>query len=132
MLIGLNKYGSLTENMINGIRKGMARKAEWAEKAKVETAARDARTADANLDLTGLLDAFATAISNGLKAPKLVVGNLRITRAKDNSRNPGFLYVNLNAEYYEDRTYYGKISPAGEFFAGRDCTDEIFKDVINN
>lgn len=128
MLIGLGKYGSLTENMLNGIKKGMARKAEWAEKNKAESAARDARTADAELDLTGLLNAFANAVANGLKAPKLTVGNLYITRAKDHSKNPGYLYVSTVGSY-EDRTYLGKISPEGEFFAGRDCTDEIFNDV---
>ncbi len=128
MLTGLGKFGSLTENMLNGIKKGMARKAEWAEKNAQESKQRDERTADAELDLTGLLNAFAAAVANGLKAPKLTVGNLYITRAKDTSRNPGYLYVSTVGSY-EDRTYLGKISPAGEFFAGRDCTDEIFNDV---
>jgi len=128
MLDGLNRYGSLTENMLNGINKGMARKAQWAEENKKAAEKSDARTADAELDLTGLLNAFAAAVANGLKAPKLTVGNLFITRAKDTSRNPGYLYVSTVGSY-EDRTYLGKISPAGEFFAGRDCTDEIFNDV---
>ena len=129
MLASLNDWGRLTEGQENAVRKGMARKTEWAEKNKTESATRDARTADAELDLTGLLNAFAAAVENGLKAPKLTVGNLRITRAKDNSRNPGYLYVGTDAPDYEDRVYLGKISPAGEFFAGRDCTDEIFNDV---
>ena len=129
MLEALYKYGALTPKQEAAVRGGMERKAQWAEKAKVDSKARDERTADASLDLTGLLTAFATAVSNGLKAPKLVVGNLLITRAKDHSKNPGHLYVNTNGDY-EDRTYLGKISPAGEFFAGRDCTDEIFKDVV--
>lgn len=129
MLEALYKYGALTAKQEAAVRKGVARKAEWAEKNKAESVERDARTADAELDLTGLLTAFASAVESGLKAPKLVVGNLLITRAKDHSRNPGYLYVNTNGDY-DDRTYLGKISPAGEFFAGRDCTDEIFKDVI--
>ena len=129
MLEALYKYGHLTPKQEAAVRGGMARKAGWAEKNKAANAERDARTADAELDLTGLLTAFAAAVASGLKAPKLTVGNLRITRAKDNSRNPGHLYVNLNAPDYEDRTYLGKINPAGEFFAGRDCTDEIFNDV---
>jgi hypothetical protein len=106
----------------------MARKAQWADENKKAAEKSDARTADAELDLTGLLAAFAAAVANGLKAPKLTVGNLFITRAKDTSRNPGYLYVSTVGSY-EDRTYLGKISPAGEFFAGRDCTDEIFNDV---
>jgi hypothetical protein len=130
MLASLNDWGRLTENQEAAVRKGMVRKAEWAEKNKAESAARDKRTADAALDLSGLLNAFANAVASGLKAPKLTIGKLRISRAKDTSRNPGYLYVNLDAADYYDRTYYGKISPAGEFFAGRDCTDEIFKEVV--
>ena len=128
MLSSLNDWGRLTDNQEAAVRKGMVRKTEWAETNAKESKKRDARTADAELDLTGLLNAFAAAVSNGLKAPKLTVGNLFITRAKDTSRNPGYLYVSTVGSY-EDRTYLGKISPAGEFFAGRDCTDAIFNDV---
>jgi len=129
MLEALYKYGALTPKQEAAVRSGMARKAGWAEKNKVDAAARNERTADASLDLSGLLNAFATAVSNGLKAPKLTVGGLLITRAKDHSRNPGYLYVNTVGDY-NDRIYLGKISPAGEFFAGRDCTDDIFKEVV--
>ncbi len=129
MLAALEAFGYLTGPQENAVRKGMARKADWAVKNAAESAERNARTADAELDLTGLLNAFKAAYDSGLKAPKLTVGKFRISRAKDHSKNPGYLYVNLNAEYYEDRTYYGKISPAGEFFAGRDCTDAIFENV---
>lgn len=128
MLAAIETYGALTEKQEAAVRKGMARKATWAEKNAAEKKEREARTADAELDLSGLLSAFASAVASGLKAPKLVVGNLLISRAKDHSRNPGYLYVNTNGDY-EDRVYLGKISPAGEFFAGRDCTDEIFNDV---
>jgi len=129
MLANVRQWGRLTEKQEAAVRKGMARKAGWAKKNAEEAAVRNARTAEAKLDLSGLLNAFAAAVESGLKAPKLHVGNLRITRAKNNSRNPGYLYVNANADNYDDRTYFGKISPEGEFFAGRDCTDEIFNDV---
>lgn len=129
MLANIRQWGRLTEKQEAAVRKGMARKAEWADKNAKESAKRDARTADAKLDLSGLLNAFASAVESGLKAPKLHVGNLRITRAKDTSRNPGYLYITTNADNYDDRVYLGKISPEGEFFAGRDCTDEIFNDV---
>ena len=128
MLAAIYEYGALTAKQEAAVRSGIARKAAWAEKNAAEKKEREARTADANLDLSGLLNAFANAVASGLKAPKLVVGNLLISRAKDNSRNPGHLYVNTNGDY-DDRTYLGKISPAGEFFAGRDCTPEIFEDV---
>lgn len=128
MLEAIYKFGSLTPGQLAAVEKGVARKTDWAKANKKEATTRDARTANAKLDLSGLLNAFAAAVTSGLKAPKLHIGNLRITRAKDNSRNPGFLYVNLNTDY-EDRTYFGKISPDGKFFAGRDCTDEIFEDI---
>lgn len=128
MLASIAQWGRLTDGQEIAVRAGMARKAEWAKKNAEESKERAARTADADLDLSGLLSAFANAVASGLKAPKLVVGNLLISRAKDHSRNPGYLYVNTN-EAYEDRVYLGKISPAGEFFAGRDCTKEIFEDV---
>jgi hypothetical protein len=128
MLAAIYKFGALTPGQEAAVRKGMARKAAWAEKNKAESAARDARTADASLDFAPLLEKFNNALNAGKRSPTLHVGNLRIEMAKPHSKNPGCLYVTTN-ESYEDRTYLGKITPAGEFFAARACTDELFEEV---
>ena len=75
------------------------------------------------------MEVFTNASASGLKSPTLVVGNLRISLAKAHSKNPGHLYVNLNADEWDDRTYLGKISPAGEFFSVKACTAELFEEI---
>ena len=129
MLAAIEAYGHLTEKQEAAVRKGMARKAEWAAKNATEKNERVAREADTKLDLTRLLEVFTNASASGLKSPKLVVGNLRISLAKAHSKNPGHLYVNLNADEWDDRTYLGKISPAGEFFSVKACTAELFEEI---
>lgn len=49
---------------------------------------------------------------------------LFIKFAAINGRNAGFLYVTDGGDY-ENGTYFGKISPDGEFFPSRECTREI-------
>lgn len=128
MLEAINKYGSLTEKQEAAIRKGMAKKAERQAKYKKDNAERTKRDADAVIDFQPLLDAFANAVASGLRSPVIVVGDLRISRAKDHSKNPGCLYVTTEAAY-EDRVYLGKINPAGEFFSVKACTAEYFDQI---
>ncbi len=62
--------------------------------------------------------AFEHARGSGLKYPKVHVGALRFSIAQDDSRNPGYIYVNVHGEYA------GKISPGGEFSPARETTAE--------
>ncbi len=128
MLAAIYQYGALTEKQEAAVRKGMARKAEWAKRNAADKAERSKRDADAVIDFAPLLEAFANAVASGLRSPVIVVGDLRISRAKDNSKNPGCLYVTDDAAY-EDRTYLGKITPEGEFFSVKACTAEYFEQI---
>lgn len=122
MMENLCRFGSLTENMLAAVQKGLEKScARDAERAKKLAE----RGSDATLSTEGfqrILDAFRNA-SEHLKFPKLRVGGLVITKAPDHGKNAGHLYVKTD-EGYEQSTYLGKITPTGEFFKSRDCTEE--------
>jgi len=79
-------------------------------------------------ELSGLRAKFESAHRNGIKTPVMRVGSLTISRAKDTSTNPGFLYVKRDGEYS------GKISPQGSFVGrddqAREELNEIAGDVL--
>jgi hypothetical protein len=125
MLCRLTAKGSLTEGMLAAVLRGMARQEDWdAQRAAKHN---DWKAEYLGADLSGLTKVFATARASGLKAPKLIVGELRITRAKDDSSNPGFLYINSNEQSSWARMYYGKVSPNSEFMPGRDAPDNMLE-----
>lgn len=76
-------------------------------------------------DVTGIKTMLDKAAET-LKSPAIRIADgetqFRISRAKDTSKNPGFCYV---ASPTFGGAYYGKISPTGEFFAGKDCNDTV-------
>ena len=57
------------------------------------------------------------------KNPKITIGGLTISPAKENSKNPGALYVK------ESGAYLGKIA-GGRFFASRECSQEQQTQVL--
>ena len=112
-----NRMGDLTHGQVDAVRRILARQEERREAA----AARAPSTAGEGFQR--LLAAFKTAIDNGLKTPKIRIGDLTFSRAKATSQNAGFLYVKTSGEYA------GKISPEGRLFA---CShvDQATKDLI--
>jgi hypothetical protein len=75
------------------------------------------------VDVSKILVAFNTAFSNGIKRPKLRLGDFVFSRAPDTGRNAGSVYVK------KGETYLGKVT-GGEFFPVRDCDDTTTKGVI--
>ena len=73
------------------------------------------------VELFGL---FANAKAAQKAKPILRAEGLRISEAKESSRNAGCLYVTDAESHWEDRTYLGKVTPAGEFVRSKDCTDQ--------
>lgn len=73
------------------------------------------------VELFGL---FANAKAAQKAKPILRAEGLRISEAKESSRNAGCLYVTDAEGHWEDREYLGKITPAGEFVRSKACTDE--------
>lgn len=63
------------------------------------------------------------AYAHGVKNPKMRVDGFCFTRAKDNSKNPGCVYVKAGPAY--EATYYGKITRDGVFMPSYDCTRDV-------
>lgn len=122
LLGSLEQYGSLTDRQMETAARltlqSQERKAQWAAERAVREAA--APTVDA----TRLEQSFRTAKSNGLKWPRITMGEMVIKPAGENSKNPGALYVT------EDGQYLGKVM-GGRFFKVRECGDEQEKQVVS-
>jgi len=113
LLVSGIKYGSLTERQEGAIRGMMAKMA-----AKARAEKKDAPVAD----LSRLVALFDKAREKGLKSPKILLAKYRITRAKDSSKNAGYLYIKIDGEYA------GKVSPEG-VCTGRGLSAEVVADL---
>lgn len=119
MLQGIAKYGSLTEKQMAAVQRGMERKAAFeAEKAQREA---DAPT----VDISRIEAAMNTAIENGLKYPRLSLGDFKMTLATSRSKTPGAIFVKDS----ESGEYLGKVM-GGKFLAVRATTQEQVAKVI--
>lgn len=127
LLGDLGKYGDLSPGKVAAVERMIE-----ADKTRKEEAI--ARVEAAPLADTAGVDrlktAFDTAIeksrSKGLRFrwPKITLGNVVISPAGDNSKNPGALYVKSPAE-----GYLGKVA-GGKFIASRECTPEAEQRVL--
>ena len=113
----LQKFGTLTERQIAAVRSAIQKSQERAA-ARVE-----ASPSVAGEGLTRLLSAFHKALDNGLRNPKIRVGNLTFSPAKAASKNYGCLYVKADGEYA------GKITPEGRFLSAYGIGQET-KDLV--
>lgn len=111
----LFKYGSLTERQLAAVRKMVAGDAE-------RRAARTEASKVKDLDMSRLVEIFDNA-SQHLKKPRLVVGDLRFSKAPATGSNAGYLYVKHDGEYA------GKISPEGIFQKAYGCDDETVEAI---
>jgi len=119
MLRGIAKYGSLTEKQMAAVQRGIDRKTAFeAEKAKREA---DAPT----VDISRIEAAMNTALENGLKYPKLSLGEFKMSRASERSKTPGAIFVKDAAS----GEYLGKVM-GGKFLAVRSTTQERVAKVI--
>lgn len=107
----LRSKGDLSENQLAAVRRCLARDAARVE-AKVAV-----QTAAVQVDVSRIEGLFATARKNALKKPTLRVGEVVLSLAGENSRNPGAVYVKRSA----DAAYLGKIV-GGYFQSTPACT----------
>ncbi len=103
----VEKYGSLTPNQL----------------AAAERIATAPAQETKSIDVARIEQAFATARSNKIKSPKLRLAEFVFSRAPDNGKNAGSIYVKKGDEYL------GKIA-ASQFFPIRTCPDEVRDEVI--
>lgn len=116
MKADVEKYGSLTVNKLAACYRCV----EALAKARAAAEARKANAQEVNVMAIEAAFSKAAAI---LKAPRLKVAGLVITRAKPDSKNPGALYVKADGEYM------GKIM-GGRFECSRACGPEEEKRVL--
>lgn len=111
----LLRSGTLTENQVAAVTRAIAR----------ETAAAAGGTAVAlaGAGVEKIQEAFATAIGNGLKRPKMRLADFVLKLAPATGRNKGALYVTAG------ESYLGKIAD-GQFTASRDCTAEKQTEIV--
>lgn len=106
--------GSLTENQVAAIRRGIEKQAA----RKVEREA-----AKPVVDISAIETLFNTARESGLKRLAFRTVHIDISAAKETSNNPGALYVKHDGEYV------GKIA-GGKFHATRAAKDDTLPLII--
>lgn len=111
------RFGTLTANQVAAVRRCIE---QDAERAKAREAAAPVVAGEGT---NKLMAAFEAAKAAGLKSPKVRVGETQFSCAKVTSANAGCLYVKSGD------TYLGKVTPAGKFFASRDCSPEQAAEV---
>lgn len=112
---------------MKGECQGSAPQLYWLHKLASQGAKREAPKSVANVNLTPLKVMLTTAKESGLKYPSLNLTTasgreVRLTLAKNDSKNPGAVYVQSGSR---GGLYYGKVTAEGDLFAGRDFIDEV-------
>lgn len=102
---GVEKFGSLTEKQLAAAEKCVVKRAARDEQRAVEAPA---------IAVDKIAEAFATASANGLKWPKLRLGEFTFSPAPAHGKNYGAIYVKRGDDYQ------GKIA-GGKFFAVSTC-----------
>lgn len=108
----IREYGFLTDNMMMACRRIMDKAAGQPRPELV-------------LDLSKVKQALDTAHQNGLSSPKLSIDEFIISRAGDQSANPGCLYVKTT-----EGQYLGKITERNLFVPQRDVPTEVARRVV--
>jgi hypothetical protein len=106
----LKRYKQLSEGQINAVKAKLAPKA-----------APVALEVGAGVAL--IAEAFATALENGKKKPKLRLAGFKFSPANAEGKNPGAIYVKAGSEYM------GKIFE-GKFMPVKACGDEQRAEII--
>lgn len=107
----IQKKGGLSEKQIEAVERSMVKMAKT-------RARQDAM--DESFNAEALVETFIVAMRNGLKRPKLVVGDYRFSLAPPSGSNAGHIYVKNDED-----GYLGKINPEGDkFLCVRACTED--------
>lgn len=124
----VGRFGDLTVNQLAACHKIIAKrdaaKAAAAERIASAPAA-DAAGVDRLKEAFDKAKAYAAAKGKGihLRNPKITIGGMTISPAKENSANAGALYVKSGEQYL------GKVV-GGKFFASRECSQDQTAKVL--
>lgn len=112
LLGGLNRYGSLTEKQVAAVERAMERDIEQARRHEEAP----------QVQITAIETAFQSALSKGIKHPKLVFAEFKFVQG----RSPATILVYASDE---SRTYYGRVT-GGKFFASSVCSRDTEHAVL--
>jgi hypothetical protein len=112
------QYGSLTDNQLAAARKCIA-----SLNARKEAAVAAVVNAPA-IDVAKIEAAFASAKGNGIKRPKLNLGDFNFRPAPASGKNPDSIYVTG-----QDKIYLGKVQ-AGRFVKAYACDDTTATEIV--
>lgn len=101
LMESFNERGSLSEKQIAA---GQSMLDKLAAKAKEKAVARNEKSGELNASAIHAL--FDTAQANGLKRPKFIAGEIKISLAPATGRNAGSLYV-VRGEEYQGKIFGG-------------------------
>lgn len=117
----LNKYGALTEGQLSAVRKCIQKevdrnqaKAEHAKKAEEEAP---------EVSIEAIHTAFESAMSKGIKRPKMNLAEFKFSLAASHGNNPGAIYVKRGEDYL------GKIT-SGKFIRAFGVAEEVENEVV--
>lgn len=110
LLAGVERYGSLTERQFAAVRNNLARDAKPRQNAEI--------------DVSGLDHAFATARANHAKKAYIRTGEVTFSLAPATGRNPGAVYCKSRST----GEYLGKIAD-GRFSGSFACTPAQLEDI---
>lgn len=110
----LNERGSLSENQIAAVRKGIAR-------------AQAPAAVGVEINVGRIEEAFSHAQATGLKRLRMFLDTFKFSPAGESSRNVGGIYVKRAGG---DGAYLGKVM-GGKFLRARDCTDDEEKRIVD-
>lgn len=122
------RFGNLTEGQREAVERCIARDAAKATE-RAERAQQAPQVDTAGIDRLKLAfdkaKAYAAAKATGLtiRNPKITIGGVTISPAKESGKNPGALYVKQGGDYL------GKIA-GGQFFASRECSPSQREQVL--
>lgn len=118
MIDSIERYGRLTDNQINAVRRCIAKQAE--RRAERLRAQEDSKT-----ELTGVVavvEAMRKAKFLGNKKPKIRTKEITFTFAPDNGKNADHVYAKATGGLY-----LGKIDFSGRLTPSRDCVGEVLE-----
>ena len=117
----LIKYGALTDGQLGAVRKCLQRDVERTQNRAAEAAARVA--AAPQVSVAAIETAFETAMSKGIKRPKMRLAGFKFSLAAAHSANAGAIYVK------QGEVYLGKIAN-GKLIKSRDCSDDAEQEIV--
>ena len=122
LLEQVGKRGDLSRKQLQRVYECIARKEDWDKQ-------REQKATQTQINMGDLLHRFDLAVKAGKKRPRINVGDLLFSLAPAHGKNAGHVYVKGAKDDWDERPYFGKITPEGKFFAGRGVEDDV-KDRI--